>query len=77
MSKTKTIEIITCDEVRIKPNGRKTTVIVDDPEVDDMLSGVHKEDLITFIQSEGYKPGDVFEHEDLSEWAVSNGYIKE
>lgn len=77
MSKTKTIEIITCDEVRIKPNGRKTTVIVDDPEVDDMLAGVHKEDLIAFIQSEGYSPDDIFDEEKLREWANENGYIKE
>lgn len=77
MPKTKTIEIITSDEVRIKPNGRKTTVIVEDPEVDDMLAGVHKEDLITFIQSEGYSPDDIFDEEKLREWATENGYIKE
>ena len=77
MSKTKIIEIVTCDEVRIKPNGRKTKVIVEDPEVDDMLAGVHKEDLITFIQSEGYTPDDIFDEEKLREWANENGYIKE
>lgn len=77
MSKTKEINIVTSDEVRIKPNGRKTTVIVEDPEVDDMLAGVHKEDLITFIQSEGYKPDEIFEIDDLISWATENGYIKE
>jgi len=77
MPKTKKIEIVTSDEVRITPNGRKSTVIIEDPEVDDLLSGVHKEDLITFIQSEGYTPDDIFDEEKLREWASENGYIKE
>lgn len=77
MSKTKEINIVTSDEVRIKPNGRKTTVIIEDPEVNDMLAGVHEEDLISFIQSEGYKPDEIFEEEDLNEWAISHGFIKE
>lgn len=77
MQKTKTIEVTTSDEIRVKAYRNKVTVIVDDPELDDMLAKVKLEDIITHIRSEGHKPADVFEYEDLSEWAYSNGYVKE
>lgn len=77
MPKTKTIEISTSDELRIKAYRGSVTAIIEDPQVEDMLAGVHKEDLITFIQSEGYSPDDIFDEEKLREWANENGYIKE
>lgn len=77
MPKTKTIEISTSDELRIKAYRGSVTAIIEDPQVEDMLAGVHKEDLITFIQSEGYKPDDVFDADALISWATENGYIKE
>lgn len=77
MPKTKIIEVTTSDEVRVKAHKNKVVVIVEEPEIDEMLQNVSLEDIITHIRSEGYKPADIFEHEDLSEWAYSNGYIKE
>lgn len=77
MPKTKTLEASTSDEIRVKAYRNNVTVIVDDPQVEDMLSSMNKEDILTWIRSEGFKPDEIFEHEDLSEWAVSHGYIKE
>ena len=77
MSKTKTIEVTTSDEIRVKAYKNKVIVIVDEPEIDDTLQSISLEDIVTHIRSEGHKPADIFEHEDLSEWAYSNGYVKE
>lgn len=77
MSKTKTITISTSDEVRLTSRRDKSIVVIDDPEIEEMLADVKKEDIIAHIQSQNYKPEEVFEEEDLINWAHSHGYIKE
>lgn len=77
MSKTKTISITTDDEIRVTRHGNKMMAVIDSPEVEAMLAEVKDADIIAHVRSEGYKPDEVFEEEDLINWAHSNGYIKE
>lgn len=76
MSKTKQIEVMTSEQVRIDRHYNKTKVVVDDPDVNDLIASIAKEDLITYIESE-YSPEDIFNDSDLERWAEENGYIKE
>lgn len=77
MAKTKKISVTTTEEIRITYSRNKNTIHVDDPEVNDLLGEIEDADIVTYIQSEGFKPDEVFEEEDLNEWAISHGFIKE
>ena len=76
MAKTKALEIEVTDDVLISPGRSKMYVKVEDVNIEELLQKINKDDVITHIRSEGYKPDEVFDYEDLSEWAVSNGYQK-
>lgn len=76
MSKTKEL-IIMCGEVSIASRGSYSVrIVLSDPDME-FLSSIKKEDIFTHIQSEGYKPAAVFDEEELNEWALSHGFIKE
>jgi hypothetical protein len=76
MSATKTISIVSSEEVRISSYRNKSTVVVDNPEIDEMLKGVAWDDIVTHVLSEKVGPDEVFTDTQLSEWAEKNGYIK-
>lgn len=76
MPKIKSITIITGEEVSVNPNRNKTSIRIEEPDVNEIISSIDNDDLVTYIQSE-YDPGDVFSEEDLIKWAEENGYIKE
>lgn len=77
MSKTNRIEITTREEVGITSKKSETTIRIEEPDINELLTKINKEDLISFIQSERFKPADIFEEEELIEWANGNGYVKE
>ncbi len=74
MANTKTLKIITSEEVRVSAYQSKSTVTIDNPEVIEMLSEVAWEDIVTYIQSEKTDPDEVFTDDQLYEWAEKNGY---
>ena len=77
MSKTKQISIETSDEVRVTNSRNKTIIHVDAPDIQELLKEIDSEDIVSFIQWDGYDPDEVFEEEQLHKWASENGYIKE
>lgn len=77
MSATKTISIVTSEEVRIQAYRGKSTVHIDNPEVEDMLKEVSFDDIVTYIQSENTSPDEVFTDGQLSAWAEKNGFLKQ
>lgn len=77
MPKTKQISIETSDEVRITNSRNKTIVHVDAPDIQELLKEIDSEDIVSFIQWDGYNPDEVFEEKQLDKWASENGYIKE
>lgn len=77
MSATKTISIVTSEEVRIRAYRGKSTVCMDNPEVEDMLKEVSFDDIVTYIQSENTSPDEVFTDDQLNAWAEKNGYVKQ
>jgi len=77
MPKTKTLEVSTSDEIRIKAYRNNVTVIVDDPQIEDMLSKMSSEDIIIWVQGEGYTPDEIFSEKELIKWAEENGFVKE
>ena len=74
MSVTKTISITSSEEVRVKSYHSKTTVYIENPEVDEMLKEVAWDDIVKFVRGEGVDPDEVFTDEQLHKWAVGNGY---
>ena len=76
MSKTKTLSITSSEEVRISAYHGKSTVHVDNPEIEDMLKEVAWEDIVAYIQGENTTPDEVFEEKDLDKWAEDHGYVK-
>jgi len=77
MPKTKEIEI-RCDEARIKSNRYGfVTVIAEDPKVDELISGIHKDDILEWVTGEGFDPEEIFSTDQLHAWATKNGYSKE
>lgn len=75
MAKIKEITII-CEDVRVTSTGYRLRVIVEDPKMDELLSGIEKDEIITHINSEGFKPDEVFSVDQLHAWAFENGYTK-
>lgn len=77
MPKTKEIEI-RCDEARIKSNRYGfVTVIAEDPKIDELISGIHKDDILEWILGEGFNPEEIFTNGELDKWAEENGYVKD
>lgn len=76
MAKTRELTII-CEDVRITSTGYRVRVIVEDPKIDELITGISKDEIVEHIESEGYKPGEVFDDEALDKWATDNGYTKE
>jgi len=75
MAKTKEISF-TCEEITSKPDGyRKMKLIVDSPDIDELLTEIDDEDLIGHLQG-NFNPEDVFTEKDLKKWAEENGYLK-
>lgn len=77
MSATKKISIVSSEQVRIAAYRGKSTVHIDNPEMEDMLKEVSFEDIVTHIQSENASPDEVFTDDQLSAWAEKNGYVKQ
>ena len=77
MSATKTISIVSSEEVRISAYRNKSTVVVDNPEIDEMLKGVDWDDIVAHVLGEKVSPDEVFTDEQLKEWAERSGYIKD
>jgi hypothetical protein len=76
MAKTKEI-LFNCSEVRAVSFYNKMRVIIDDPNIDELLSCVSMDDLIAHVVGNDNKPEDVFDEEALVKWAEENGYTKE
>lgn len=76
MSATKTISIISSREVRVTAYHNKSTIIVDNPEIDEMLKEVAWDDIVEFVRGEKVSPDEVFTDEQLKGWAEENGYVK-
>lgn len=77
MSATKTISIVSSEEVRITAYRNKSTIVVDNPEIDEMLKGVDWDDIVAHVRAEKVSPDEVFTDDQLNEWATKNGYTKE
>jgi len=76
MAKQTDITVL-CEEVRIIPTTYKQAkAILENVSVPELLTGIYEEDIFTHIRSEGHKPEDVFDEEDLNEWAWKNGFTK-
>jgi hypothetical protein len=76
MSNTKTITVVTSEEVRVTAYRSKSTITIENPEIDEMLKEVAWDDIVTHVLSEKVGPDEVFTDTQLSEWAEKNGYIK-
>lgn len=74
----KTLELeITCDEARVKPNKYNSVkVVLESPQIQEMLGNMAWSDIVGFIGSENAKPSDIFTEDELSKWAEDNGYTK-
>lgn len=77
MSATKKISITTSEEVRIKAYRGKSTVFIENPEIEDMLKEVAWDDIVTHVRSEKTDPDEIFTDEQLSDWAEKNGFLKQ
>lgn len=77
MSATKTINIVSSEEVRITAFRNKSTIVVDNPEIDEMLKEVAWDDIVAHVRAEKVSPDEVFTDDQLNEWAIKNGYTKE
>jgi hypothetical protein len=76
MAKQTDITVL-CEEARIVPaRYNQNRAILENISVPELLSCIDGEDIFTHIRSEGHKPEDVFEEEDLNEWAWKNGFTK-
>ena len=75
MIKTKELTV-SGEEMRIIQARNRVTVVIENPEVNDMLMEIKEEDLASFIQWNGNKPEDVFDEKSLHKWAEDNGYKK-
>lgn len=77
MPKTRELTI-ECEEVRIVTTSRRLRLILDEPDIDDLLAQISLEDLMEHIRSDTQnKPEFVFDVECLEKWAEENGYIKQ
>jgi hypothetical protein len=56
---------------------RLLKVTIEDPDINELLSGIHKEDIIYWIINEGFEPEDICDQSKLEKWAEANGYTKE
>ncbi len=74
----KTIEItVTCEGARIVATKyNEVKMVLENPKIEDILPQLTDSDIITHVRSEGYKPDEVFQDEDLNEWAYNNGFTK-
>lgn len=75
MTKTKEFTI-DCANIRVSPRANYCIeVTVYEPDVDDLLSQLHEEDVIEHVQS-NIKVEDVYPADILEDWAERNGYVK-
>lgn len=77
MSKTKELKI-EGSAARIEPfryGQSKISVTVEDPVIDELLVGIHTDDLIAYV-SANMGPEEIFSTTELEKWAESEGYIK-
>jgi hypothetical protein len=72
---TKSITI-SCDEVKITPNGiHAVSVEIEGFSVDDLLDTIDQDDITSYVERH-LNPEDVFPIHQLEKWAESEGYIK-
>jgi hypothetical protein len=76
MAKTRELTII-CEEARTTSTGYRLKVVVDDPNMAELLAVISEDDIIEHVRSEGFKPDEVFDDKDLDKWATDHGYTKE
>jgi hypothetical protein len=76
MSNTKELSF-NCSEVRAGLWYNRMRVVIEDPNMDELLSCVPMDDLIAHVVGDGNKPEDVFNEEALEKWANENGYTKQ
>jgi hypothetical protein len=75
MEKTKEISI-ECSAARINPSRyHKVSVVVEDPDVDDILDSINEDDLIDWVKRNKH-PEDLFSETELAKYAESEGYVK-
>jgi len=75
MAKTKEITF-TCTDIRISPQRyNSTNITVEDPNSEEILNGMNKEDIIDWAQS-NLSPEQIFSTSELEKWAESEGYVK-
>lgn len=75
MSKTKRITVIG-SSATIETNTIHTvSMLVEDPNIEDLLSDIETEDLSDYLQA-NINVEDVFSEKELEKWAEANGYVK-
>jgi len=77
MPKTKELTIICSEATTKREDHYRIRVIIDEPDMNGLLSSIDWEDVCAFVQSESKnKPDVVFDDEYLEKWAEENGYTK-
>lgn len=77
MSKTKELTIVCSGEIRVSASRNKSTIHIEDPEMDELLKEIPWENVVEFVRGEKVSPDEVFTDEQLEKWAEENGYTKE
>jgi hypothetical protein len=76
MSKTKELVVI-CSAARIDPNRYgHVSITLEDPDVEEICNGINRYDMAEWVKGNQYTPTDLFDKNELHEWATENGYIK-
>ena len=63
------------ESVKVEHQSRNLSIEVEKPNVEELLAAMDKDDIKKFIAA-NFKPDEIFDDNDLNEWAIDNDYTK-